>query len=257
MERTKYLHRPWRLPKSNGLDDPADSSRIIVLENRIADLESQLIPSLHQKSPHEEDDITDGLHALNLRTQKSEFYGPSSSQYFFDRLCAKSRLVTEAPSTPQATLGGSSAADESRLVHEPTLPEKGDVATGNGFDAENFSPPFPIPKPDADGLLNTFCEEIAPLWPIFDEKEFWSAYNSMWEPSKQTHRNRQEREWDVVLVNAVFALACQQRTMKKSELESNGRDHGIEYFDTANQGLGYVHGNANFGIVRSLLLMVL
>jgi hypothetical protein len=222
-----------------------------VLENRIADLESQLIPGLHQKLPHEEDDITDGLHALNLRTQKSEFYGPSSSQYFFDRLCVKSRLVTEAPSTPRAALGGSSAADEGRVVHEPTLPEEGDIATGNGFDADTFSPPFSIPKHDADDLLNTFWEEIAPLWPIFDEKEFWWAYNLMWEPSKQTHRNRQEREWDVVLVNSVFALVCQQRTMKSKE-----GDNGLEYFDRANKGLGYIHGNANFGTVRSLLLMV-
>jgi hypothetical protein len=211
------------------------------------------------------DEVTDGVHAINLRTQKAEFYGPSSSQYFFDRLCSTFQSTNTKPNEDNTgDIGGSSAASEGRIIHEPIMSSETDVQNSPRSDKDRngddlLDCPFQMPREEADRLLSAFWVEIAPQLPIFDENEFWWAYKNLWntrfsdlrDDSVEIRRNRLELMWDIVLVDMVFALVTQHATMRNMS-----GDFGDEHFERARDRLGDIFGSANFGSVRCLILIV-
>jgi len=252
----------------------SDHSQILALQDRIAILEAQLSSSGQVTSPTESfstdntlEEVTDGVHAINLRTQKAEFYGPSSSQYFFDRLCSTFPSTTARSNEDNLeNIGGSSAANEGRIIHEPIMSSETDVQNSprtekDQNDDDLFECPFNLPRQEADHLLSAFWIEIAPQLPIFDENEFWWAYKKLWntdfssdndDDSIEHERNRLELMWDIVLVDMVFALVTQHAAMRNMS-----GDFGDEHFERARDRLGDIFGSANFGSVRCLILMVL
>jgi len=242
-------------------------SKILEFRNRIEFLEAQLLPRIQSSEATQTDSnlelLTDSVLALNLRTQKAEFYGPSSSQYFFDRLCAISqpppyKPIADDDSQKGADLGGSSAANEGRVINEPIMVSENEVKSPSTeaesqHEEANHGNPFPLPREEADKLVSAYWVEVAPLLPIFDEKEFWWAYKNLWSvKSSWERRNPLELQWDIVLVLMVFALATQHAAMRNVS-----GDIGEECFNRAREGLGDIFGSANFGSVRCLLLMVL
>ena len=249
-----------------------ERSQILALQDRIAVLEGQLASAGHVNSPTESfstdnslHEVTDGVHAINLRTQKAEFYGPSSSQYFFDRLCSTFPSNNIKPNEDNTgDIGGSSAASEGRVIHEPIMSSETDVQNSprsekDQKDDDLLECPFQVPREEADRLLSAFWLEIAPQLPIFDENEFWWAYKNLWntrfsdlgDDSVEIRRNRLELMWDIVLVDMVFALVTQHAAMRNMS-----GDFGDEHFERARDRLGDIFGSANFGSVRCLILIV-
>lgn len=188
---------------------------------------------------------------------------PSSSQYFFDRLCTTFQSIGAKPNEANPeNLGRSSAANEGRIINEPILSSETDVRnspeneTGLNNDDLRLESPFPLPQEEADRMLSYYWLEIGPQIPIFDENEFGSAYRNLWKPQWSTLEdpsveigwNRLELMWDILLVDMVVTQYAAMRNMSG--------DFGEEHFERARNRLGDIFMSANFGSMRCLILMV-
>ena len=253
---------------------------ILRLNEKIAQLEAIIHP---EQAPAQDtgaieragtpDKGSEGVHALNVSTRNSEFYGPSSAISFFNQIShlAQQAAVAATEAVPNNKTQGvnllreddsSNANADAVVINEPITAGDNQLESiqTNSDDKDLFS----IPRPRSDELMAVYWKLVSPQIPIYNEQECMEEYNRMQDSSglyasirNSSHSERlnrledeymrQDIVWNTAIIEMAFALALQHTI-----LPAGLYDSGKHQFDRAKMDLGDILHHYDFRTVRLL-----